>query len=510
MGDMMLEHGKMPVSTPEEQGVSSAAIISFLDRCKREQLELHSLQIVRNGKLITSAIAKPFTEKSFHRIFSAAKGVVATGMLLAIQDGYYDLHELVVPRLPKEWIPEDLDEKWNRLTIYHLLTMNTGHDCDTLFQMWGKSDCWIKTFFEVRPAYEPGTYFRYDMGAQYVMNELVRLATGKDLGRYLKPRIFDPLGIEYTNNYTEPEGHFFSSTIQFHPDALTKLSQLYLQKGSWEGKQLIREDLAVAAGQHHVPCNHYRDTGSGQPDSTSGYGFHLWRNSVGGFRFSGGQGQFGIVLPDQNMAVGILATENDNRKILQAFFGEVFTHLYKLPMRPDPENQKKLQDMCENFNLAPQKGDAVGNIASLVNGKTYVFTENPVGQKSISFDFRQDYVEIQSEDEKGMVTHVCGYDGNWIHNKGSRYLLHAGDPDSIADLDRIFYYDTHDVMLSGSWQSADSFAFTLRSDSLLCGYPYVCRFLKDRIEISVPAYTFQPRNKTGKGDVVTLTGMLQK
>ena len=95
----------------------------------------------------------------------------------------------------------------------------------------GGSDCWIKTFFEVKPAYEPGTYFCYDMGAQYVMNELIRLATGKDTGQYLNEKLFDKLGIEYQNQYTEPEGLFFSSTIQLKPDGLTKLSQFTFRAG---------------------------------------------------------------------------------------------------------------------------------------------------------------------------------------------------------------------------------------------------------------------------------------
>ena len=354
--DMMMVNGKMPESSPEEQGVPSWAILNFFERVKREKIDLHSIQILRNGKLITDAVAAPYTHKSFHRIFSSAKGVVATGMMFAVQEGYFGLHDLVVPLLPKEWIPDDLDERWNRLTIYHLLTMNSGHDKDTLFEMWGKSDCWIKTFFEVRPAYEPGTHFHYDMGAQYVMNELIRLSTGKDLGEYLTPRLFEPLGIQYTNNYTEPEGHFFSSTIQFTPDALTKLAQFYLQKGSWEGKQLMREDLAVMAGMHHSPSHHHGDGRSGQPDSESGYGFHMWRNRVGGFRFSGGQGQFAIVLPDQNMAVGIMAAEHQNRRILDVFFGEVFPQLYLMPRPADPENWEKLKEVCRKFNLAPETG----------------------------------------------------------------------------------------------------------------------------------------------------------
>jgi len=505
MADMMLNNGRMPESTPEEQGMSSRSIIRFLDRCREEQIELHSLQIVRNGKLVTDMVAAPFTRDSFHRIFSAAKGVVASGILFAVQEGYFRLEDRVVPLLPKEWIPEDLDPRWENLTIYHLLINNSGHDCDTLFQMWGKSDCWIRTFFDVRPAYEPGTYFRYDMGCQYVMNELIRHATGQDLGQYLKPRLFDPLGIPYTNNYTEPEKLFFSSTMQFHPDALTKLALFYLQKGSWEGKQLLREDLAVMAGQHHSPSHHYNDPASGQPDSSAGYGLHMWRNSVGGFRFSGGQGQFGIVLPDENMAVGIMATEHQNKKILQVFFKEVFSNLYQMPRKPDPEGYEKLQELCRNYNLAPERGDCVVTAAETVSGRVYEFDENPVGQRKLSFLFKEDEAEIISEDADGLSVYHCGYDGRWIRNRDCGYLMNrSNSPENIADLDRIFYYNPREVLLAGSWQAPDTFVFTLRSDALLCGYTYRCKFKSAALEVEIPSHALEPRKTAAKGSFVTM------
>ena len=205
----------IPVSTPEEQGIPSIAIVHFLEQIRARDLELHSLQVIRNGSLCINAVAAPYRWDSFHRIFSAAKGIVATAMLFAIQEGYFQMDDPVIPLLPSEWIPDERDERWDRLTVYHLLTMTSGHDCDTFFKMWGKSSCWVKTFFETPPVYEPGTFFCYDMGAQYVMNEIIARQTGLDTGKYLKRRFFDPLGIEYTNNYTEPEKLFFSSSIQF-------------------------------------------------------------------------------------------------------------------------------------------------------------------------------------------------------------------------------------------------------------------------------------------------------
>ena len=143
----------LETSAPEEQGIPSASVIHFLEEIKKNDLEVDSLQVVRNGKLCVNMIAKPYHENSFHRIYSAAKGIVATAILFAVQEERLSLDSKVIDLLPAVWIPEDLDERWTRLTVYHLLTMTTGHDRDTMFEMW-KRDCWIRTFFEVKPAYD--------------------------------------------------------------------------------------------------------------------------------------------------------------------------------------------------------------------------------------------------------------------------------------------------------------------------------------------------------------------
>ena len=338
------------ISSPEAQGIPSEAIIHFFEAIRERDLEVDSIQVVRNGKLCLSAIAKPYHEDSFHRIYSAAKGIVATAILFAVQEGLFSLDSEVVPLLPAKWIPEDLDERWERLTVYHLLTMTTGHDRDTMFEMW-KRDCWIRTFFEIKPVYEPGTWFLYDMGAQYVMNEIIAASAGMTTGEYLEERLFRKIGVEYTNNFTTPEGLFFSSTMQLHPDGLTRLALFYLNKGKWNGEQLLREDLAVLAGARHVPAGHY---GKGKYEGNfAGYALHMWRNKGSGFRFDGGQGQFGLVLPDVNMAVGILSCSERAGEILDIFFDTIYAESFSYPVKEDPFDAARAARMIREFSLAP-------------------------------------------------------------------------------------------------------------------------------------------------------------
>lgn len=479
-------------STLEEQGIPSRAVIDFFETIKKRDLEVDSIQIVRNGKLCLNAIAKPYHEKSFHRIYSAAKGIVAAAMLFAIQEGYFELHSKVIPLLPREWIPEDLDEKWERLTIYHLLTMTDGHDRDTMFQMWGKSGCWIRTFFEVKPVYEPGTYFLYDMGAQYVMNEIIAFQTGQTTGEYLEERLFRKIGVEYTNCFTEPEGHFFSSTMQLHPDGLTRLALFYLNKGKWNGEQLLREDLAVLAGQHHVPASHF--VNGKNEGNFAGYALHMWRNKGGGFRLDGGQGQFGLVLPDENMAVGILSCANNASEILDIFFDTIFASCYCYPVQRDENDAARLRQLVEAFTLGPAGVLPHAPIEAEVSGKVYRLEPNPFGQETVSFIFEGDRVLIRTTGDFGEKEIRCGLSGEFLENDCG-YILTDKKPEEITDVDHNLGYDENRTLYTGGFRTPDTFEFRMRSDSFLSDHRYACTFSGNHLEIRMSNNTVNPRNK---------------
>lgn len=478
------------ISAPEEQGITSASILDFFETVRKRDLEVDSIQIVRNGKLCLNAIASPYTKDSFHRIYSAAKGIVATAILFAVQERLFSLDSPVVPLIPKQWIPEDLDERWNRLTVYHLLTMTTGHDRDTMFEMW-KRDCWIRTFFEIRPVYEPGTYFLYDMGAQYVMSEIIRNCTGQTTGEFLEERLFRKIGVEYTNNFTEPEKLFFSSTMQLKPDGLTRLSLFYLNKGKWNGEQLLREDLAVMAGEHHGPSSHF--VSGKREGSFAGYSLHMWRNRGGGFRFSGGQGQFGIVLPDENMAVGILSCSNNGDEIADVFFDTIFADCYNHPVAEDPWDAARRRKLVEGFSLAPYETMEHSPDERDLSGK-YVFESNPWGQDSVTFSFGEDEVQITAEDEGGEKTVRCGL-GSAFPATDSGYILTSKRPQDIEDIDHNFGYDEDRTMYSGGWNARNVFSFVMRSDSFLIDHRFRCEFTGDLVEIRMSNNTVNSRSR---------------
>ena len=504
-----LTNGEMPRSTPEAEGIPSAAVLRFLDEVQRESLQLHAFEIARHGRIIASAAAAPYTMDSFHRICSAAKGVVASAILIAVGEGRFELDTPTVKLLDPAHIPESLDERWQRLTVYHLLTMHTGHAEDTFFEMFGgRSDHWIRTFFEIAPQYEPGTFFCYDMGAQYVMNEIIRHTTGEELGAYLKPRLFDPMGIEAQYDFTQPEGLFFSSHIQFRPTALTKLSQLYLQGGSWDGRQLIRRDLAELAAQQHSPCE-YTDTDFGvqDPDDNAGYALHMWRNSVGGFRFCGGQGQFGVILPEYDMVLSTFGGEDRLNRILEAFWRTVLRSCHYRSLPEDSAAHSRLQRRLAALSTVQEPLSDMSTAAALVSGRRYAFDKNSEGQREVTLRFEEGHVMIDTLSEKGARSFACGLAGRWEENRG--YFMLAQPDGEVQDIDRILFYDPNETLLTGGWRDGATFVVAMRSRAMMCGYAFAFEFFTGGLEVTLTTTAHSPHfthmGQAAKNSAVILT-----
>ena len=111
-------------SSPEEVGVSSAAIKDIIEDFKEHNVEVHSLMILRHGKVAFESWAYPFTPEMPHIMYSVSKSFTSTAIGFAIEEGLLTLDTKVVDLFP-EYNDED-DEKLQKLNVFHLLTMTAG------------------------------------------------------------------------------------------------------------------------------------------------------------------------------------------------------------------------------------------------------------------------------------------------------------------------------------------------------------------------------------------------
>ena len=191
-----------------ENGISERAVARFLDEAKRLEVDLHSMEIWRNGVQAFALYGYPYTPETMHRMYSSGKMLVALAAMKAIEENKLELTSRVTDYFPGR-LPEDLDEKFSGLTVYHMLTMNTGHAHDTMWSMRADKD-WIHGFFSEKPERAPGEFFFYNNGAPFVLSQVVKEAVKMDYLDYLKQRFFKEMDVRTEADLT-PDGSTDSS-----------------------------------------------------------------------------------------------------------------------------------------------------------------------------------------------------------------------------------------------------------------------------------------------------------
>ncbi len=340
-----------PSASPESQGLSSRSILRFLDVIEEQRIGVQSLVILRHGRLVAEGYWSPFAQTKMHRLFSAGKAVCMFGILFLLQEGKISTETRMTELFPDK-MPAVVDDKLAKLNLGHLLCMSTGHDKDTFAPMLEPGADRIATFFAQPLAYEPGVHFLYNNGVPDMLQFILHRVTGEDLFTYLKPRLFDPLHM--SNYHAESNGELVElPTMAFETRDLCKFAWLLCQNGRWEGRQLIREDLAKAAIAYHMPSTENPEF---QPvgDHACGYCWQMWKNLVGGFRIDGGQGQFGIGIPEADLVVAINCCEGLQDAVLQVLWEQVEKKLYGHPIPADPEGDALLAERLAKLSWAPK------------------------------------------------------------------------------------------------------------------------------------------------------------
>ena len=288
-----------PISTPSSVGVRSAGIIRFLDEMKEKRLHLHKLMILRHGQLIAKTSFAPWTNDKPHMLFSLTKSFTSTAVGFAVQDGLLRVTDHLVDFFP-EYLPSEPCGNMKKITVKHLLTMNTGHRNEP--PMRGEN--WERGFMQSYVEFEPGTHFMYNTCGTYMLAAIVQKVTGRKLLDYLREKLMDPLGMSRDIWFDESPtgvaqgGHGLAVGIE----DIAKLGQFYLQRGKWEGKQLLNEQWILDAQTPWSDNSHH----TGTVDWRSGYGYQFWKCSPDDiFRGDGAFGQYCIIMPGRDMVIAI-------------------------------------------------------------------------------------------------------------------------------------------------------------------------------------------------------------
>ncbi len=336
----------LPRSTPAAQAVSSQQLEAFLDSLDAApDITLHSLMVLRHGQVVAEGWWGPYQPDEIHLLYSLSKSFTSTACGFAVAEGLLSLDDTVVSHFPAHDAVA-LDPRTRSIRVRDLAAMATGHRLDTLQDAFQLSpDDIVRGMLMIEPEADRGTLFAYNNGATYTLGAIVQQVTGQSLTDYLRPRLFDPLGIEHTYwDRFGGEREIGFSGLHLTTESIAKFGQLYLSDGVWAGEQLLPTGWVAEATRIHTP-----NPDEPEVDWQQGYGFQFWR-SRHGYRGDGAYGQFCVVLPEQD-AVLVTTAETEN---MQGILDAAWTHL--LPAFDGPtsdEHDRRLAARLSDLRLAP-------------------------------------------------------------------------------------------------------------------------------------------------------------
>jgi CubicO group peptidase (beta-lactamase class C family) len=302
----------------------SAAAESFLREMQEKKMDLHSVMILKNGKVVYERWFGENAPGKNHVMWSVSKTWTAMAVGFAIAEGKFTVEDKVISFFPND-LPAEVPENLAELRVKDLLTMSVGHEKDPTGPIRGIAPSWEKFFFAYPIPHKPGTKFVYNSVATYMLSSLVRKTTGENLIDYLKPRLFEPLGIEGAKWDSTSEGiNIGGWGLHVKTEDMAKLGQLLLQKGKWDGRQLLPESWIEEATTSKILQNPNVDLATSTSDWQQGYCYQIWRCRHNAFRADGKDGQFIVVLPEQNAVVVLTANIGD----MQAELNLVWEHLF--------------------------------------------------------------------------------------------------------------------------------------------------------------------------------------
>ena len=184
----------LPRSTPEAEGVSSEGILDFLEAAAKSNHEFHSFMVLRHGKVVAEGWWNPYRSDLKHTMYSCSKSFAATAVGFAVAEKKLTVEDKVIAFFPED-LPATMPPFLAELRIKDLLSMSVGHEKDPTSKVSAREADWVKAFFAIPIVHQPGTKFLYNSAATFMLSAIVQKVTGQKIVDYLKPRLFDPLGI---------------------------------------------------------------------------------------------------------------------------------------------------------------------------------------------------------------------------------------------------------------------------------------------------------------------------
>ena len=269
--------------------------------------KVHSVLIARNGKLVFEKYFDGFFINDLNSLQSCTKSIGSLLIGLAIDNGFIEnVDQKVIDFFPN--YRNEVDQKWNDVELKHLLTMSVGLDWERNFhdRIYETSDDVISTTFEQRFLHKPGELFEYRNPQSDLLSGVIINSSNQSVQDFAKKYLFEPLNINKFNwdNFKNTNYPLMSGSLALTSRAMLKIGQLVLDKGMWNGKQIVSENWINESTSFKIAT-----------DQMFGYGYLWWlteSQSIPGLAVvfaMGIAGQHIVIIPEKNT---VIVTTADN------------------------------------------------------------------------------------------------------------------------------------------------------------------------------------------------------
>lgn len=390
------------VVTPEEEGIASGNVIRFLKRLEEQEIPMHSMLLIRNGKLLTETYYEPYNREELHRMFSVTKSMVSLAIGLLCEEGRVKLEDRIVEYFPEKLPKEGVHPYIAAIRIRDMLRMATAHEKTTY--KCRKTDDWVSTFFLVEPSHLPGAVFSYDTSSTHTLAALVEKLAGMELLEYLRLKFLNELGFsKKAYCVKDPMGvSMGGSGLMATPYDMAKVMYLISQGGRWHGKQLLPEWYLKLATSKQIATY-----AKGQTlEEMQGYGYQFWCTRNRGYACYGMGGQLMCVLPEENLILITTADTQERQGGVQLIYDAFWEEIYeKMEDRMDRNNQmdyRELRDKWSKRALICPKGKKSSSQMEHFNHITFQMDQSPRGFGNITLHLEKEEGIFVYTDEAGM------------------------------------------------------------------------------------------------------------
>jgi len=478
-----------PHSAPETEGISAAGIDSFLTAVGQSKHEFHSIIILRHGKAIAEGWWNPYQPALRHSLYSLSKSFTSTAVGFAVSEKKLSVNDKVTSFFPAS-LSDSVKPYLAGLTVKNLLTMSAGQEPDPTGTIPFMYTDWVKAFLATPIVNQPGTKFLYNTMATFMLSAIVQKVTGQKELDYLKPRLFEPLGITGEDWEANTQGiNTGGWGLRLKTEDLAKMGQFYLQKGMWNGKQLlpkawVEEATSFKIDQAPGVAQNKKDSS----DWMQGYCYQFWRCRHNCFRGDGAFGQYIIVMPDQDAVIAITSETADMQGELNLVWKYLLPAMHQQALPANPDADAALDLHLDALSLPPVP-DPIGeeNVKGFDN-RTFTFQPNKLNIKSIAFRFNGRDCQVTLQKESGTYTLNFGA-GKWL--AGETAIL---GPSLLNGAKEDFSF-LLPAKVTGSygWKDYNTFQLKLRYIESPHSETITCHLNGDKLDARVE-YSFQYGN----------------